>query len=380
MDIRDYIRDVFAIIAVVNISLFTFLLLRKIAIKIVGKKKAQLREVYEGEVLSFISTGKMPNDFMKKHFFSKIVIKEIILDYSHILKDQRKENLINLLDREKLVKSVRSKMKSRNKWKQKIGAYEAGEFKLDETIEDLILLIDKDDRELVYLASSSLLKAGGPSYICRILNRCLYEKIIEKSNLLYLIDTVDRSEDIEGVLLNLMDKESGFLKSVALESCGKRQYRSAIKWIIAGFKSPDKEVKVSSLKGALYLDEFPYEDNLEQFTSLKNSSDWEVRLFLAKNLGKVNNPESIELLKSLMRDENWFVRNASGLTLLRKGNDGILALVDTLKSDDKFASQKAREILEREIIQQNLINNIGNKNLIREMMDNMKITILEELV
>lgn len=378
MAIRNYIRDIFIIMAIVNLVLFTFLLARKILIKIVDRKKGQLRELYEAEILSFISTGKMSDSLMKKHFISKVVIKEIILDYSHILKGQKKEDLINLLDRAKMIKSVRSKLKSRNKWKQRIGAYEVGEFNLHEAIGDLIVLVDSHDKELVYVASSSLLKVGGSSYICRVLNRCLHERIIEKSNILYLIDTLDKSEDIEGILLNLMDKESNFLKSVALESCGKRQYRRAIEWMLAGLEDPDKEIKVSSLKGALYFNEFPYIDNLELFISLKNSSDWEVRLFLAKNLGKVDDLEATQLLKELMRDENWFVRNASGLTLLRKGSDGILALVDTLRSDDRFASQKAREILEREIIQKDLIKNIENKDLVKTMMDNMGITMLEE--
>lgn len=377
MVIRDYIKSVFLIILTVNIILFSFLLLRKIFYKLVARKKNKIRAVYEKEILNYIASGNSDLLSSKMCCLTKRVVRELILEYSRLLKDDKKKDLIQFLDRDKMVESIKKKLKSKNRWKKRIGSYEAGEFDISEVSRELIDLVDEDDRELVYIASHALLKVGGHSYICRVLNRCLNEKIIEKSNMLYLIDTID--EDIEGILLNLMDKESIYLRSIALESCGKRQYRGFLSWISESLQSPNKEIRVSTLKGSLYFEDFPYSKYFDLFKRLKDDDEWEVRLFLAKNLAKVDTLESIDILKSLMEDKNWFVRNSAGLALLKKGDDGVLALIDMLDSRDRFAAEKAKELLQRELLQGDLLQSIVHNSALDRFLNKMKFTMLEEI-
>jgi HEAT repeat protein len=379
MTIKDYIRDLFFAMLIINTALFTFLLMRKIIYKAIEKRKNKIRLVYEREVLNYIATGELGMLSEKLYFLKKRVLKEILTDYIGLLKNDKKKDLIELLDREKTIADIRKKLKSKNRWARRIGAYEAGEFNISEVARELIDLIDGDDRQQTYIASSALLKVGGHSYICRVLNRCLYEEMIEKSSMMYLIGTIE--EDIEGILLNLMDKDSLYLKSIALEACGKRHYSGAIPWIAESLGEPDKELRISALKGALYFKDFPYGDYLEEFFRLKDDAEWEVRLFLAKNLKHIDGMKSIEVLKKLMGDKDWSVRSGSGQSLLQKGEKGIAALVDMLDSKDRFAREKAREIIQREMLQNGLLLSLKSedKGLAMRISEKMGVTIMEEI-
>lgn len=379
MDIREYIKSMFFIMLGLNAALFFFLLARKLSYKLLESRKNKIRRVYEPELLNYIATGEEGSLSDKRYFLKKRVLREIIYDYIGLLKNEKKNDLLRLLDRRKIVKEIRKKLESKNKWKRRIGAYEAGELGIVEVSRKLIDLIDGDDREQAYIASNSLLKVGGPSYICRVLNRCLYEEIMEKSNMMYLIATVE--EDIEGILLNLMDKESVYLKSIALEASGKRQYRGILEWIVKGLEDPNKEIRISALKGALHFEDFPYTEHFEAFARLRNDKEWEVRLFLAKNLKKVQDTRAVEILKTLMKDRDWSVRSSSGHSLLGKGEAGIAALVDMLDSEDKFAREKAREIIQRDMLQNGLLGSaiLQNNELSSRISEKMQITILGEI-
>lgn len=362
----------------VNVIIFTFLLARKIVYKEIERRRNEIKLVYEPKILNYIATGDRSGLSGDLGFLEKSVLKDMILQYSKILKNGKKDDLIGLLDRDKIVRSIRKKLESRDKWKRKIGAYEAGELNISEVARTLIDLVDGDEREQVYVASNALLKVGGPSYICRVLNRCLDEAIMEKSNMMYLIETID--EDIEGILLNLMRWDSIYLRTIALEACGRRQYRGILEWIFKGFEDSNKEIRISSLKGALSFKEFPYMEHFDSLTRLVDDEAWEVRHFLAKNLKKVDDPRAIIMLKSLMKDENWSVRSSSGQSLLQKGDVGIEALVEMLDSEDRFAREKAREIVQREMLQNGLIGTIRSENLdlAVRLTEKMNITILEE--
>ncbi|OHW63362.1 HEAT repeat protein [Andreesenia angusta] len=378
MILKEYVKNLFFIMLAVNVIMFTFLLARKILYKEIERRRNEIKLVYEPKILSYIATGDRSGLSGDLGFLEKRVLKDMILQYSKVLKNGKKDDLIALLDRDKIVRSIRKKLESRDKWKRKIGAYEAGELNISEVARTLIDLVDGDEREQVYVASNALLKVGGPSYICRVLNRCLDEAIMEKSNMMYLIETID--EDIEDILLNLMRWDNLYLRTIALEACGRRQYRGILEWIFKGFEDSNKEIRISSLKGALSFKEFPYMEHFESLTRLVDDEAWEVRHFLAKNLKKVDDPRVIIMLKSLMKDENWSVRSSSGQSLLQKGDVGIEALVEMLDSEDRFAREKAREIVQREMLQNGLIGTIRSENLdlAVRLTEKMNITILEE--
>ena len=132
----------------------------------------------------------------------------------------------------------------------------------------------------------------------------------------------------------------------------------AVFWIDKMISSPYKEVRIASLKAAEALGDIGDNEYINKILSLEFDQEWEVRAFLAKFLKKVKTDNSVEGLKRLMKDMNWFVRYNAANSLAEQGEKGIKALIDLLNSEDKFARDKAKEMIQKEIVFHKLFNDL----------------------
>lgn len=356
MNIREYILEMFVALLIFDLIIFFFLLIRKIMIIRYEKYKATLWFEYEQKVLMYITTGKNEvnlEDMKKK---DEKIFKEVVFSYIKELRNEEKDLLINLVGRDKITESVKENLASKSIWKNAVGAYEAGEYNITEAAEQLTDLLNSKYTEIVFIAADSLLNIKGSMYLKNILDRCSDDPIMSKRNLMSVIEVVE--DDIEDLLLSYMESDSFFIQTVVLEVAAIKQYKGIVKYIMDGFISEDKEIQISSLKAALEYENFPYEECLMDFLQLMKDEDWEVRLFFAKNLHKVNNPRVINVLAGLMKDRNWLVRNNAANILVDKGPSGISMLIEVIESDDLFAADKAKEVLIREVLQNSLIEKL----------------------
>lgn len=361
MDIKTYAAYIFLILLTANVSIFLFLLARKAVYIVIEKRKNFKKKCCEREVVNYMATSQ------KSNLLDKIILKqskellEVVLEYVDVMEEKKKKDLISLLNREQIIKKIQKNLNSKDTLIRTQGAYLAGKLCICEMSDKLLELLNSKNRAEVYTAANSLLKIDGKAYIPMVLNRCIVSNIMEKGNIMHLIDNVQG--DIENILLDLMKCEKTYIKSIALETCGKRQYMGIVPWIGKCLMDKDKEIRIAALKGMMYLKNFPYLEYSDVLLKLLEDKEWEVRLFLTKNIKNIHVPESFEILKNLMEDDNILVRNAAAEVLLNKGKDGIIALINSLDCKDKMASQKAQEILQIEILQNNLSHTMDKHNI-----------------
>ena len=347
MLIKDYILQLFLFMPGINFILFIFLLIRKIYTKILTNKKEYLEKKYEEQILSYISNHDKSIIIIPRTKLEIRVFRNLLLNYSSLLTGETKELLNDFAAKDSLIADIRKKLLSNNPWKKRIGAYQAGEFGFDEFSEILLKQLKTSDKELFYITSRALIKLGGKLYIKQVLYQAVKEAKMEKNNILTLVELVE--EDINDILDEAMTEDNAFLNAIALEIYGQRQYMEAVFWIDKMISSPYKEVRIASLKAAEALGDIGDNEYINKILSLEFDQEWEVRAFLAKFLKKVKTDNSVEGLKRLMKDMNWFVRYNAANSLAEQGEKGIKALIDLLNSEDKFARDKAKEMIQKEI-------------------------------
>lgn len=353
---QEYIICLFLIILIMNFSIFIFLLINKIVKKIINKKKDLLYKKYSQEIEDYIISDNKNKLDKPSTSFKKKVFENVIIDYLKFIDGDTKNMLLGFIDQKRLIKKTKNNIKSCNSWKQKIGVYNAGKFKIKEAIPKLTELLKTKDRELFYILSKALIQIGGDKYLVDILNEASKRDIINRNNLLALIEDIDTN--IECILENMMEQDNVYLNIIALELIGKRRYYEGIKWIKKMILHPLKQVRISALKGAIELGDVDDSEYINRILNLNNDHEWEVRAFLAKFLQNIKSDESINLLKELMKDTNWYVRHNSAESLINQGNEGIRVLLDLLYSEDDFSRDKSREILQKEIYFNKLLQRV----------------------
>jgi HEAT repeat protein len=374
MLIKDYILQLFLFMLGINFILFIFLLIRKMYMKILTNKKEYLEKKYEEQILSYISNHDKSIIIIPRTKLEIGVFRNLLLNYSSLLTGETKELLNDFAAKDSLIADIRKKLLSNNPWKKRIGAYQAGEFGFDEFSEILLKQLKTSDKELFYITSRALIKLGGKLYIKQVLYQAVKEAKMEKNNILTLVELVE--EDINDILDQAMAEDNAFLNAIALEIYGQRQYMEAVFWIDKMISSPYKEVRIASLKAAEALGDIGDNEYINKILSLEFDQEWEVRAFLAKFLKKVKTDNSVEGLKRLMKDMNWFVRYNAANSLAEQGEKGIKALIDLLNSEDKFARDKAKEMIQKEIVFHKLFNDLEG-SLKNKILSQIKLDGIE---
>lgn len=374
MLIKDYILQLFLFMLGINFILFIFLLIRKMYMKILISKKEYLEKKYEEQILSYISNHDKSIIIIPRTKLEIRVFRNLLLNYSSLLTGETKELLNDFAAKDSLIADIRKKLLSNNPWKKRIGAYQAGEFGFDEFSEILLKQLKTSDKELFYITSRALIKLGGKLYIKQVLYQAVKEAKMEKNNILTLVELVE--EDINDILDEAMAEDNAFLNAIALEIYGQRQYMEAVFWIDKMISSPYKEVRIASLKAAEALGDIGDNEYINKILSLEFDQEWEVRAFLAKFLKKVKTDNSVEGLKRLMKDMNWFVRYNAANSLAEQGEKGIKALIDLLNSEDKFARDKAKEMIQKEILFHKLFNDLEG-SLKNKILSQIKLDGIE---
>lgn len=374
MLIKDYILQLFLFMLGINFILFIFLLIRKMYMKILISKKEYLEKKYEEQILSYISNHDKSIIIIPRTKLEIGVFRNLLLNYSSLLTGETKELLNDFAAKDSLIADIRKKLLSNNPWKKRIGAYQAGEFGFDEFSEILLKQLKTSDKELFYITSRALIKLGGKLYIKQVLYQAVKEAKMEKNNILTLVELVE--EDINDILDEAMTQDNAFLNAIALEIYGQRQYMEAVFWIDKMISSPYKEVRIASLKAAEALGDIGDNEYINKILSLEFDQEWEVRAFLAKFLKKVKTDNSVEGLKRLMKDMNWFVRYNAANSLAEQGEKGIKALIDLLNSEDKFARDKAKEMIQKEILFHKLFNDLEG-SLKNKILSQIKLDGIE---
>lgn len=131
---------------------------------------------------------------------------------------------------------------------------------------------------------------------------------------------------------------------ILIEMIGLIPARSLYPDIIVFAAHADKEVRI---KIARALGRLLIPDSFEVLAALAEDPEWEVEAQAVRSLGRLNNPAALEVLARGLHSLSWHVRNNSKDALLDMGMPGMRKLQDvSATTQDPFAADMAEMGLE----------------------------------
>lgn len=126
---------------------------------------------------------------------------------------------------------------------------------------------------------------------------------------------------------------------------GQTRDRQALPALLALARDPDANVRANAAEAIGRLGD--RRKTTPAIKRLLRDSEWIVRAHAAKAAGALGDKRLIQELVSLLRDQQWWVRQNSALALERIGPPAIPYLAAMLSDPDRFARNKAAEVLGR---------------------------------
>lgn len=140
-----------------------------------------------------------------------------------------------------------------------------------------------------------------------------------------------------------LDANKSSTRALAADLLGKNKSSGSSDKLISLLKDSDIDVKARVISA---LGELKCSDATLHITDLLKDDLWVLRAQAAKALGVIADIRAIVPLKVAMSDNHWWVRYNSSYSLAQLGNQGVGALISLLHSPDRFARERATEVLE----------------------------------
>jgi hypothetical protein len=252
--------------------------------------------------------------------FERKVIEERLGSWNDRLEGKERERLTELCERLGLVDWNLNKLKSVWEWRRLEAAHALGMLRSQKAAPQLLEMLgtQKSATGLHIVARAAARCARDDKDLQRIV-RAMAQR--PKPSYRLIADILeDSGKDLTGLLTECLNDNDLKIVRIALLCMERKAYPRLSLRILNWVESSDKEIRILAVKALLHTG-MPL--SLKLAAELMNHPDWEIRAVTAKALGNWPHPAMAGLLMAGLRDENWWVRNNSAVSLKRLEEAGI---------------------------------------------------------
>ncbi len=138
--------------------------------------------------------------------------------------------------------------------------------------------------------------------------------------------------------------------------------------------STDKDADVRAMVATAFS-WIPDRQYTEVIIKLLKDPVWFVKVQAARTAGIFREPELIANLSQLMHDKHFWVRNAGAIGLMKYGKEAVPDLEKLLKDKDRFARNKAAELLGDAGVTQEKVLDLSKSEEIQHLAENYLVEI-----
>jgi hypothetical protein len=330
-----------------SLSLFLFIVSRRALLE---SKKARFAEIYgkiEGAVLKAVSL-KDPEysaRVARAHAAHPRVLTQVLLDYGDLITGGGRDQLKIIFRQavqERCLKSLRSLRTAKRLQNARLFVIF---FDPDESAALFRLL---EDKPIVKLAVINALSRFPSPETCRHVFSAFTEaessRIGSYFNILFSLGHRIEPFVREHLTESLPTEKLGLL----VELVGAIPLLPLYEAICRLSTHPDKEIRV---KVARALGKLRIPETAKTLIALSEDSAWEVKAQALKSLGKLKSPDALQILYRSLFSPFWYVRFNAGYGLAEMGEDGLRRLrAVAAQNDDKYARDMSLMVLNDLII------------------------------
>lgn len=339
---------------VVTLSLFVTLLIHKVHVERRSRRLALLRQQY---LVDLTKKFYEPDLYVRRPATSLEfdalggVFATMLVNVSGELAENVRRSIREL----KVVDHYRNLASSRSWIKRFVAVEKLGYFRFPElrSLFSRLLEEEKDSRIIpkVVWALSLIAERDDLPAINRVLRDPLFmsAKFNEYiyTNIIRTFREHERDAELLDSFRELMDDAELpiMLKRDIVQACGSEQFNGVQDLVAECFTrfSEVAEMRIACIRTLERLSALDAEWLLEK--CLKDE-DWRIRGVAAKN-AYMYSTQIIDPLRRLLYDANYHVRINSALSLAKMGEEGVDALVEETRSDDRFVRDVSQYALKR---------------------------------
>lgn len=331
-----------AFLLLFSLSLFLFIVLRRYFLGYQDARHKRLYKLIEKDVLEAISVADpgSAGRVADRHRIHPTVLTKVLLDYGHILSGEGKERLKVIFDlvlKERCLKDLSSMWTIRRLKSARLFVLF---FNPEESSILLRLLRDKPIVKLT--AITALARMPSPETLHLIFKAFEEDQgptVRSYFNIMFGLGERIESLAKAGLTKPLPPEKLGLL----IELVGAVPLRTLAGEIRIFGGHPDKEIRI---KVARALGKLLVPDSVPTLISLAADDAWEVKAQAVKSLSKFGNPEALDILSQALFSPSWYVRYNAGYGLARLGKEGLKRLKQAAaQKEDRFAREMSVMVL-----------------------------------
>jgi hypothetical protein len=325
-----------------SLALFLFIVVRRIIVENRTETFERHYEDIEKSILEVISSLRLElaNEVAQKYKAYPDILVKVLLEYANIITGQARELLqviFNQALREKCLRDLSSKRMVRRLRVIRLFVL------FSNPSEYAYLLGLLQDKPIVKLtAISALAQVPTPETLSYIFQA--FEQDSGPLVRLYFNIMFGLGNKIEFLIRQYLKRPLSEEKvGLLIELVGAIRLRSLYEDIVVFAGHPDKEIRIRVARalGRLLLPE-----SVQALTALSADQAWEVKAQAVKGLGNLKKPETLGLITEALFSTSWHVRLNAGHALADMGEDGIKRLKEVAAQNmDRYARDMANMVL-----------------------------------
>ncbi len=330
-----------------SVSLFAFIVIRRLVLE---RKKVRFDRLYgqiETDVLEAIS--RLNPDFSlqvaRKHKGHPAVLTRVLLDFGDIIVGEGRDQLRVIFNH--AVKDLCLKRLTSRRTAKRLQSIRLFIIFFDPAERDLLFRLLKDKPAIKLAVISALSRIPSPETLNHIFNAFQEDTgctIPAYFNIMFSLG--NRTEPLIKEFLKrpLPVDKLGLL----VELVGAIPLRTLCENIVALAGHPDKEIRI---RVARTLGKLLIPETVDTLVGLSADAAWEVKAQAVKSLGKMKNLGALDILTGSLFSPFWHVRYNAGYGLAELGEAGLLRLREIARQeDDKYARDMSNMVLNDLII------------------------------
>lgn len=308
------------------------------------------RQKLEPALEEFVATGgKQPALHAAGVSTLNRFLAPLMIERMTYLRGAGRQHMVQLAGELGIVSKCRSDLDSRNRWRRARAAERLGHFGSAADVEPLGKLLGDEDETVRAVAARSLAKLATPQAV-----ELLVQTLDNPSELMRLriAENLDRvGPAAVPYLVQLLEDavqpggqtavHGPALAARVLGQIRSYEARPALRNATIKGNTPDIRAQAARALGRI-----GNPDDVQLLLECARDDEWQVRTQAAHALGYVGDISAIPALKQLVTDRVWWVRAAAGRALAGMGTGGEDALLELLAADDEYGRHRAAAALE----------------------------------
>ena len=330
-----------------SVCLFGFIISRRV---ILERRKVHFDRVYgeiEEDVLEAIS--RLDSDFTlgiaQKYIHQPAVLTQALLDFGDVIIGEGREQLkiiFNRAIRSRCLKGVASRRATK-----RLRSVRLFIIFFDPAESDFLFRL-LDDKPIIKLAVINALSRVPTPETMRYIFRA-FEEDSGAAVQAYFNIMFGLGNRIEPFVWSFLNKPLSAAKlGLLVELVGAIPLRALYEDILPLAAHPDKEIRIRVARalGKLLIDE-----TVDTLVTLSSDEAWEVKAQAVKSLGQMKNLRTLDILEASLFSPSWFVRHNAGYGLAEMGEEGLRRLKKVAAQEvDRYARDMSVMVLNELIL------------------------------